>query len=394
MQPHIFLTVIDEGPMDGLTYHLKNDISEYSLGRSDNNYFFFPFDKKMSKLHAKLMFSSKNSAGYIMDMDSEWGVWIDGVKLNPGKYYELKWGQILLLGSTIIKVCKQDNAICHSENSYEFFFRDPGFLYKFSDPLKEAWEIMLQKCRLKKFCDVRSLVESLVSQNFKNQYKSYQCIHDMSIGNHHSRPEWLKSIRTEPVYSFKTSDFITPPRIWQIFKRAAENHTDQIEIQHLLKAVIHEQEIPAAHYIKQDKEFLLDFRIFMQMESVSQGESQPSVFNKEKYYLERFRQILTSFLEDAIHPDFTEHDFSPFSQHDYESLITAFITILKIYKNAAYETENKIYTGISDVLSNIYSKRPGKKVKNTIESINLSLHQLKDEIKVEDIIRHMIKNKM
>lgn len=135
MQPHIFLTVIDEGPMDGLTYHLKNDISEYSLGRSDNNYFFFPFDKKMSKLHAKLMFSSKNSAGYIMDMDSEWGVWIDGVKLNPGKYYELKWGQILLLGSTIIKVCKQDNAICHSENSYEFFFRDPGFLYKFSDPI-------------------------------------------------------------------------------------------------------------------------------------------------------------------------------------------------------------------------------------------------------------------
>jgi len=386
MNSNLSLIVIDNGPMDGLTYFLYENRPEQLLGRSDISELCYPFDKKMSKQHAKVIFSSIKYSWYIVDLNSEWGIWLDGIKLDPGKYYEIKENQVLLTGSTIIKVSKTFKEISNVDNSYETFFKNPVLTYNFSEQLTEAWNKTLQKRNILNFCNLNSLVESLIIQKFEKTYQSYQCLTEISGNNQNqSLPEWLRVIRTDPVYNCKSFDFITSPKIWCILQRVSENNSDPIEIIDILKIVMNEPS-PISECLKNDKAFLMDYKIMIRTGRDLEPEQ------LEKYYLDRLRQILSGFIQDTVHPDYMERQFSPFSSTDYASIEETFISILKIYETTAYDVQKTIIGNISNIISRMIHHRPGRKVVKAIETIDSFLKQLNDETNIEVIIRNKISN--
>lgn len=240
------LEVID-GPMDGLNTVLAKS---GMIGRSVGTVLSLALDLEVSGRHCEIVLEGPTWC--LRDQGSTNGTWFKSERLAAGHSYPIPYGQIFLVGSTVVQLYKGavDNPFIAVMDPG---IKDPRKEYPMAEDLLRVWGKLISVPEAGDYCDTSRLFLALVAELYGEGSGKYDCVNQVnSSSKYRILDSWLLNASFEPYHQMVPKALTIAPRVWRLLDMAAKNTDGEFGINDLIKAILEEGRSIAGRHLARD----------------------------------------------------------------------------------------------------------------------------------------------
>jgi hypothetical protein len=338
------------GPMDGLCSLIER---KGTIGRKVGNSLSLALDEEVSGRHAEIV--KEGHDWCVRDLGSTNGTFHMNEKLQPNRSYPLNMADVLLVGSTILKL-DRNTGKDHCASFCELTSNDPRSSYRMTSELVAVWDFLFQHMEEERtskqtFCDVDCLFLSMMEVIGVTGDKGFVCVNQLkSPGRYQVLARWLDQAPDGKFFKSQAGTLTIAPSVWRIMSLATDRKMEKIGIGDIIGAILEDGHSLAAVHMRKDKLFMEAYRIWLQ-QSGSDWSTMGVVRNTQKnpvssevllrtranisdqpahspvilpqaspgslddatwkVFAQRLERLVSGFLDDAVNPVGTSRDFRP-----------------------------------------------------------------------------------